>query len=231
MHSVDTRSSYSNYSDEFSQTRETAELWDPSDEAFANEGAQLQAAMEAAALRLEAARKARSPRELELAEKAYDQASAAWLEFQSALKSELLTRPGYLSLSAALRLDLETGESLSSEDEHSRMQALKALLEYVFQGGAANMGAAFKNLLAMVRRIKPEVLEGITQTDLALILGERKATTSAREIARVEKVARALGVKGFHFLGGTKPEATRRRSAEAAKGNTNRRDGARRKSL
>jgi hypothetical protein len=99
------------------------------------------------------------------------------------------------------------------------------------QSGLANLGGAFKNFLAMVRRIKPSALEGITQTDLALILDEKKATTSAREIVRVELVAKRMGVKGFHFLGGTKPEETRQRSARAARGNTNRRDGSRKKRL
>jgi len=240
MYSVDTRSSYANYSDDFSQTRETQENWDPSDDAFAREGERLQQAVERAAVRLECARSAQrksrgsSPkdnRELEAAEAAYDSALNPWVEWQNALKGDLLTRPGYLSLSAALRLDLETGQELSSEDEHARRQALEVLIEYVCQSGVADMGGAFKNFLAMVRRIKPSALEGITQTDLALILDEKKATTSAREKVRVEKVAKAMGVKGFHFLGGTKPEATRQRSAASAKGNTNRRDGARRKRL
>lgn len=238
MSSVDTRSSYANYSDDFSQSRETQENWDPSDDAFAREGQALQGALEPAAARLERARaahrqsrSAKDLRELETAEAAYDAAVAAWGEFQATLKQDLLTRPGYLSLSAALRLDLETGEELSSEDEHARRQALEVLIDYVCQSGVANLGGAFKNFLAMVRRIKPQALEGITQTDLALILDEKKATTSAREKVRVERVAQAAGVKGFHFLGGTKPEATRQKSAASARGNTNRRDGARRKRL
>lgn len=238
MASEDTRSAYSNFSDEFSQTKETAELWDPSDEAFSREGERLQQASAAAAERLERARgnhaRCRSSanvRELEAAERAYDAATCAWIEWQATLKEDLLCRPGYLSLSAALRLDLETGEELSSQDEHARRQALEVLIEYVTQSGVANLGGAFKNFLAMVRRIKPAALEGITQTDLAIILGEKKATTSAREIVRVERIAQAAGVRGFHFLGGTKPESTRQRSAEAARGNTNRRDGARRKRL
>jgi Xaa-Pro aminopeptidase len=229
MASADTRGSYSNHSEDFSQTKETAELWDPSDDAFSREGEVLQASLEAVAERLEAARRSRDPEELAGAEAAYERASEAWLEFQATLKEDLLTRPGYLSLSAALRLDLESGEELSSVDEHARRQALEVLIEYVMQSGLANLGGAFKNFLAMVRRVKPEALEGITQTDLALILDEKKATTSSREIERVEKVAKRAGVKGFHFLGGTKPEETRRRSAASARGNTNRRDGTRRK--
>lgn len=231
MATADSRSSYSNYSEDFSQTRETAELWDPSDETFSREGVALQAAFVAAAERLERARAGKSPRELEAAEADYEKAAAAWIEFQEALRKDLLIRPAYLSLSSALRLDLETGAELSSEDEHARLQAFEVLIEYVMQSGLANLGGAFKNFLAMVRRVKPEALEGITQTDLALILDEKKATTSAREISRVEKVAKRMGVKGFHFLGGTKPEETRRRSAAAARGNTNRRDGTRRKRL
>lgn len=227
----DTRSSYSSFSEDFSQSQETSELWDPSDEAFSREGATLQAAMEAAAARLETARRGKSPGELEAAEAAYERTAEAWAEFQGSLKEQLHHRPGYLSLASALRLDLETGSELSSEDEHARRQALEVLIEYVMQSGLANLGGAFKNFLAMVRRIKPGALEGITQTDLALILGERKATTSAREITRVERVAKRMGVQGFHFLGGTKPEATRKRSAEAARGNTNRRDGTRKKRL
>jgi hypothetical protein len=229
--SPDTRSSYSNHSEDFSQTRETAELWDPSDEAFSREGAALQAEMEAAAVRLETARRGKSGAELERAEAAYERISEAWLEWQGSLKSELLTRPGYLSLSSALRLDLESGEELSSVDEHARRQALEVLISYVTQSGLANLGGAFKNFLAMVRRVKPEALEGITQADLAMLLGEERATTSAREIVRVEEVARKMGVKGFHFLGGTKPESARRRSAASARGNTSRKDGTRRKRL
>lgn len=230
---ADTRGSVGSFSEDYAQSREATELWEPSDEVFAREGAALRARMEEAAGCLERARADRSvsPARLAALEAEYEATAEAWMEWQGALKEDLLVRPGYLSMASALRVDLETGEELSSVDEHARRQALEVLIDYVMQSGLADLGGAFKNFLAMVRRIKPEAMEGISQSDLALIFGECRATTQAREKARIEMVARRMGVGGWLFLGGTKPVETRRRSAEAARGNTNRRDGSRRKRL
>ena len=225
----DTRSSYSNFSENFAQSQDTAESWDPSDEAFAREGAALKARLDAAVAALDTARTSGSYAALMAAETEYEEVAELWVSYAETLKEDLLQRPGYISLADVLRMDLETGGELSSEEEHARVQALKVLIDYVMQSGLANLGGAFKNFLALVRRIRPEAMEGISQTDLAAILGERKATTQIREKKRVEQVAKRMGVKGFHFLGGTKSEETRQKSAAAARGNTNRRDGTRRR--
>lgn len=228
---TDTRSSYSNFSEDFAQSQDTAENWDPSDEAFAREGQSLLSDLNKSVELLDAARRVGSIEEIEAAEKSYEDLALRWVGYQETLKEDLLSRPGYLSISQALGCELETGAELSSEAAHARRDALEVMVEYVMQEGVANLGGAFKNFLALVRKIKPEKLEGISQSDLAKLLGETKAATSAREKSRVENVAKKMGVQGFHFLGGSKSETTRSRSAKAAQNNTNRRDGTRKRRL
>ena len=151
------------------------------------------------------------------------------MKYEDDLREVAHRKPGYLSMASALGADVDTGDSLSPEDKWHRRQALEALMNYVTQDGVSNLGGCFKNFLAMVRKIAPHKLDGISQTDLAIMFGEEKASVSAREKRRVEQIAVDAGIAGFHFLGGTKSEETRRRCAASAKGNSNRRTGARRR--
>jgi hypothetical protein len=230
MASSDTRASYSNFSEDFAQTQDTAELWDPSDEAFANELQTAKAELDDASDELERASECGLPAaDLKAAEQRYAAATEAWERLELELRSSLLQRPGYISLAQALGEDLDTGEELSPEDAFHRRDALEALFRYICQDGASNLGGCFKNFLALVRKIRPQALDGISQQDLAIMLDETKAAVSAREIRRVEKIAAANGVKGVLFLGGSKGMETRERCRQSARGNTNRATGAERK--
>lgn len=228
--SSDTRGSYSNFSEDFAQSHDTAELWEPSDEAFANELLAAKAELEEASEDLERACAAGlGAVERKAAEVRYQAAAEAWERLELELKESLLQRPGYISLAQALGEDLDTGVELSSEDAFHRRDALEVLFRYVCQDGASNLGGCFKNFLALARKVRPQLLDGISQSDLAIMLNETKAAVSAREIRRVEEVARAAGVKGVLFLGGSKGMGTREKCRESARGNRNRATGAERK--
>jgi len=114
---------------------------------------------------------------------------------------------------------------LNPDQRAQRLEDWNVFCRFVFQDGIKNPWGAFKNFLAVVRRVNPALLGEISATELALVLGETKAATSAREIAFFEDACKRLGVSGFHGLGGTKTDKARRKSRLAAKGNTNRRTG------
>lgn len=121
------------------------------------------------------------------------------------------------------------GIPLSDEEMQERVRNWRIFLDYIFQGGISNPWAAFKNLLAVVRRVNPSYLDGVSQTELGILLNETRAAPSAREIRVVEGLLKRWGVAGFHLLGGTKSETARERCAEAQRGNQNRRLGKKQK--
>jgi hypothetical protein len=138
----------------------------------------------------------------------------------------------YLSLADALSPRVAPGgdfEATATMEE--RLESWEAFLSFIFQGWRLDPWHALKKLLAVVRRVRPELLaeNGLTATQVAYILGETKAAVSAREIAEVEDVLKRWGVRGYQLTGGAKAEATREASARAAKGNRNRRRAASRK--
>jgi hypothetical protein len=133
----------------------------------------------------------------------------------------------YFPLSDAIRQGVR-GE-LTPEQQAQRLDDWNVFCRFVFQDGIKSPWGAFKNFLAVIRRVNPGLLGDVTATELAQVLGETKAATSAREIAFFEDACKRLGVSGFHGLGGTKSEKARRRSRKAAEGNTNRRTGTRKK--
>jgi hypothetical protein len=118
---------------------------------------------------------------------------------------------------------MEGGDFATDELMEARLDAWEAFISYIFQGGRVNPWQALKNLLAAVRRVRPELLQGISATQLGLILGETKAAVSAREIRQVEDIMKRWGVMGYQGFGGAKSETARAASAKAAKGNRNRR--------
>lgn len=129
-------------------------------------------------------------------------------------------------------LTMEYGRRLTEDQVADRTLSWHAMNRYVFQDGIANPWQAFQNLLAVVRRVSPEYLGSLSQTDLAILMTNdprKRAQFSAREIRVVEEQMRKWGVTGFHALGGTKSETAREAYARAQKGNTNRRDGTERK--
>lgn len=105
----------------------------------------------------------------------------------------------------------------------NRLEYFQLFLAYLCQG-CRQEAEVVRKLLALVRRVSPQLLVsfGLSQADVARKLGEVRATTSAREKRHVEKPLKAAGMRGV--LGaGTRGEETRRRCAEAQKGNQNRR--------
>ena len=130
----------------------------------------------------------------------------------------------YLSLQEALSPRVMQGGDFSTDEVmEARLDAWEAFISYIFQGGRVNPWQALKNLLAAVRRVRPELLQGISATQLGVILGETKAAVSAREIRQVEDIMKRWGVTGYQGFGGAKSETARAASAKAAKGNRNRR--------
>ena len=130
----------------------------------------------------------------------------------------------YLSLQEALSPRVKLGGDFATDEEMEiRLEAWEAFLSYIFQGGRVNPWQGLKNLIAAVRKVRPELLNGMTATDVGIILGETKAAVSAREIARVEGQLKRWGVRGYQCLGGSKTESARQSFAKSAKGNTNRR--------
>lgn len=90
--------------------------------------------------------------------------------------------------------------------------------------GCRNERDVVKKLVAIVRRVKPELLNqfGRTQADVARKTGETRAAVSAREKRVYEKPLLDAGARGV--LGnGARSATTSARCAKAAKGNKNRR--------
>lgn len=102
----------------------------------------------------------------------------------------------------------------------------------LFVGGARDPEEVTRRVLAVIRRVKPELIRehfGLSQADVSRRLGERRATTQAREKRIVEKPLKQAGVSGYKLAGGARGEQHRERCAAAQKGNTNRAEGERRR--
>lgn len=93
--------------------------------------------------------------------------------------------------------------------------------------GCRTAEAVTKKWLALIRRVDPEALRelGMSQTDVARVLGERRATTSAREKREFEAPMKRSGARGWRGSGGLRSEENRANCAKAQKGNCNRRKG------
>lgn len=146
---------------------------------------------------------------------------------------------GQVSLAEVLRTDSdeeqELDEAMTAElhDFHAAyesMQRVKVLhfrqhLEFLTRGCRQAEDVARK-VVAMVRRVQPELLRGlgISQVAVSRKFGEQRATTSAREKRVVEEPLRAVGAKGYLGIGGTKTASHREKCRAAQQGNTNRRD-------
>lgn len=133
--------------------------------------------------------------------------------------------------SEAQRLSLgeALGVGLERVRQQQRVEDFEVFLSYLSQGTVAAPWDMFKNLLALLRRIGPQYLGDLTQTELAQILNETKGAVQAREKRVVEEIQRRWGVLGYRAFGGTKTEETRAKLSAAQKGNRNRKTGAQRK--
>ncbi len=91
-----------------------------------------------------------------------------------------------------------------------------------------NPWQAFKRFLAMTRRVNASLLNGISQTEVGMILGEGRAAVSARE-KFIERFLKSCGAKGFLGTGGVKSASSIPVFADAQRGNHNRRSGTRKR--
>lgn len=151
---------------------------------------------------------------IERAEARYEAAVDAYVAYQKEVEAE------HASEGLSLR-DLMCG---GDPDEMAiKLQAWREMLAFVYQGKKLNLWAAFKNFVALVRRVDPERCSKVSQKTVAVFFGETRAATCAREKRVVEEAAKELGISGYHLLGGTKRDEARRKYAAAQKGNRNRR--------
>lgn len=170
----------------------------------------------------------------------YEKLLEEWTNFQEAERSIAELESGAAdpfedyqprTLADYLNRDLDTGEELPGEVRDLIRETWFRILGFCFDDWNCNVGQGFKHFLAAVRRSNPEYLrrQGLTQRDLAILLGETKAAVSAREIRTVENRLAAAGMKGIRLAGNTKSDETRRRCSKAQQGNRNRRTGTRKK--
>lgn len=117
---------------------------------------------------------------------------------------------------------------IDGEIHEVRVITTRALLRYFWEG-ARNPWDALKKLLAATRLVASPLIRGVSQAQVAWILGETRAATRARE-ERFEDYLKSWGAKNPHFEGAQKSEAARATYARVQKGNRNRANGARRKS-
>ncbi len=112
----------------------------------------------------------------------------------------------------------------------TREDALHALLRYIWSEGAVvNPWEAMKRVLAVTRACAIKLIQGISGTETAVLLGETRAAENARGKKVVEALLIRWGVKGYLGYGGRKSVTTREKLRKAQMGNTSRRKGERRK--
>jgi hypothetical protein len=123
--------------------------------------------------------------------------------------------------------------ALNQPVEDVRVMYFRKSLEF-FTKGCTQADQVSVKVLAFVRRFRPDLLRAMlgksgSQVMMSRKLGEKRATTSAREKRVVEKPLKEAGVYGYKGTGSTKSEEHREKCRRAQQGNTNRRDGERRK--
>ena len=173
---------------------------------------------------------------VERIEKVYEKSLQDWMKIQEqkgaqvqALDAEVLPRTARrhrLTLNRLAQGDADTkyeDPELQAAYLQGRSDGFGGLLRFVFQDGVNNPWLGFKNLLAVARRFKPELLSGLNQTQLAVILDETRAAVSVREISVVEGQLEKFGVPAFLVDAGLKSPKDRAAYARAQRGNQNRR--------
>lgn len=118
-------------------------------------------------------------------------------------------------------------EELQGELHDLRVYDFRTVLDLMVRG-ARNVEEVTKRVLSIVRRVNPQLLRehfGLSQADVSRRLGERRATTQAREKRVVEEPLRKSGARGYKLAGGVRTEAHRDKCAQSQKGNGNRKAG------
>jgi hypothetical protein len=137
--------------------------------------------------------------------------------------ADVMARADGIEIDEELLADLLRKE-IDGEIHEVRLITTRAMLRYLWQG-ARNPWDALKKLLAVTRLAAKELIGGISQTEVAWILGETKAATRAREKKGVEDYLREWGAGTVHFEGAQKSEAARATYARVQMGNKNRSKG------
>jgi hypothetical protein len=137
--------------------------------------------------------------------------------------ADVMARADGIEIDEELLADMLRKE-IDGEIHEVRLITTRALLRYLWQG-ARNPWDALKKLLAVTRLAAKELIGGISQTEVAWILGETKAATRAREKKGVEDYLREWGAGTVHFEGAQKSEAARATYARVQMGNKNRSKG------
>lgn len=109
-----------------------------------------------------------------------------------------------------------------------RLATFQAMLQYIWHK-ALNPWDAMKAVLAVTRRVRADLLQGISASEVGLLLQEKRATTSAREMRLVVELMERWGVKGVLGTGGAKSVSSRKTFAKKATGNGSRKTGETRK--
>lgn len=113
------------------------------------------------------------------------------------------------------------------ELEAQRGQWFRGIIAYT-TAGCSTAEQITKKWMALIRRVCPEMLEliGTSQTAVARALGERRATTSAREKREFEAPMKRAGARGWRGgTGGLRTEQNRANCSKAQRGNRNRAKG------
>lgn len=118
-------------------------------------------------------------------------------------------------------------EAIGDEIQQARVNTVRGMLRYFWHGGL-NPWEAMKRLLGVTREVACHLIGGVTQTEVALILDETKAATSARE-GQLEALLKKWGVRGFRLVGGKKTDEAKAIYRQVQKGNKSRKKGERRK--
>jgi hypothetical protein len=118
---------------------------------------------------------------------------------------------------------VEDYEEIAVTIEAVRLHHFRAFIDYLVSG-CRTPDEVMRKVLAITRRARPESMEklGLTQSDVARRLGEKRATVQAREKRVVEKPLKEQGARGYKLLGGVKGEEQRENCRLAQLGNQNR---------
>lgn len=228
------------YDSRFAQSAEAVdrERPDPARAAIEREGVALLKAAESAAARLaELVADGADAEAVRLAEKRYEKKLKAWMEFADVGRThdELASgtadvfdewRPK--TLGDFLGRDLQTGQALEDWQKEFILEAWERFLGWHFDDWRCNPVQGFKRILATARRTRPQYLheQGLTQQDVAIILGETKQAVSTRERAKLEVKLAKMGVMGARLGGNLKSDETREKCRRAQMGNENRKTAA-----
>lgn len=134
----------------------------------------------------------------------------------------LLKKPEGAKLT--MREALEDGAG----DIEARLASWEVFVRYILQDGASKIDQGFRNFLAIVRRTRPDLIDGLSLRQVSILLGQKPATVSAREIKLVDEFLEKCGFAGHSALSAKSPE-TRKKLSKALKGNRNRQTGTEKK--